>query len=161
MSNIRQRAAKGLRTGDRFAITRRFTREEIISFARISRDYNPVHCDREYAQIKGFQEPIAHGLLTASLLTEIGGQIGWLATGMSFRFKRPVYAEENLTCDWVITEINEQGRGKAKITVVNDDGITVLEAETTGVLPGEDEQQRLAQMLADGDPTNGVTRQST
>lgn len=161
MTSIRQRAAKGLSAGDSFSITRRFTYQEIADFARLSRDYNPVHCDTHYAQIKGMREPIAHGLLTASLLTEIGGQIGWLASGMTFRFKRPVYAEETLTCDWVITEVNEKGRGQAKVAVTNEDGILVLDAEISGVLPGIDERQRLAQMLAEGDPTNGVTNPTT
>lgn len=157
MTNIRQRAAEGLRIGDRFTITRRFTSEEIASFARLSRDYNPVHCDSDYAELKGLRAPVAHGLLTASLITEIGGQIGWFAASMSFRFKRPVYADETLTCNWVIREIDEKGRAKAEVSVINGDGITVLEAETAGVLPGESERQRLVEMLAEGDPANGVT----
>ena len=49
------------------------------------------------------------GLLTASLVTETGGQIGWLATGMSFEFKRPVYTAEQITCQWPITDITERG----------------------------------------------------
>ena len=157
MTNIRQRAAEGLRIGDQFTITRRFTADEILFFASISRDYNPVHCDSDYAQLRGMRAPIAHGLLTASLITEIGGQIGWLAMTMTFRFKRPVYADETLTCAWVIREIDEKGRAKADVSVINGDGITVLEAETTGILPGESERQRLLEMLAEGDPTNGVT----
>jgi len=156
MTTIRQRAAEGLRVGDRFTITRRFAPEEITSFADLSRDYNPVHCDNDYARLKGMRAPIAHGLLTASLLTEIGGQIGWLAMSMSFRFKRPVYAGETLTCDWIVREIDEKGRAEAQIKVTNDDGVIVLEAETRGVLPNEPERQRLVEMLAEGDPTNGV-----
>lgn len=157
MTNIRQRAVDGLHVGDRFTITRCFTPEEIASFAGLSRDYNPVHCDDGYVKLKGLRAPVAHGLLTASLITEIGGQIGWFAMSMSFRFKRPVYAGDILTCDWIIREINEKGRARAEVSVVNGDGVTVLEAETTGVLPDQSERQRLAEMLAEGDPTNGVT----
>lgn len=156
MTNFRQRAAEGLHTGDRFTITRRITTEEITSFAKLSRDYNPVHCDSRYAELKGMRAPIAHGLLTASLITEIGGQIGWLAISMAFLFKRPVYAKDTLTCDWLITEIDSQGRASAKISIINDDGVTVLEAETTGMLPNQNERQRLTKMLTEGDPTNGI-----
>jgi len=156
ITNIRQRAAEGLSVGDRFTITRCFSLEDIASFATISRDYNPIHCDSYFARLKGMREPIAHGLLTASLITEIGGQIGWLASSMSFKFKRPVYANETLTCNWVIQEIDEKGRAKADINVNNGDGVTVLEAKITGVLPNEHERQRLAKMLTEGDPTNGV-----
>ena len=38
----------------------------------------------------------------------------------------------------------------------NAEGITVMEATTSGVLPGTEERERLKQMLADGDPTNGA-----
>jgi len=148
--NIRQRAAEGLRVGDRFIITRCFNAEDIASFATISRDYNPVHCDSHFAMLKGMHEPIAHGLLTASLITEIGGQIGWLASGMSFKFKRPVYAGETLTCHWVISEIDQRERAKAHISVTNGHGVTVLEAEITGVLPNKDERERLAELLNEG-----------
>jgi acyl dehydratase len=97
MQNPRERAINGLYKGDRFTITRTFTPDDIQRFADISRDYNPVHLDRAYAELRNFRAPISHGLLTACLLTEIGGQIGWLATGMNFQFKRPVYAGNERT----------------------------------------------------------------
>lgn len=150
IGHIRQRAAEGLVVGDRFTTTRCFTPADIASFATLSRDYNPVHWDSHFATLKGMREPIAHGLLTASLITEIGGQIGWLASGMSFQFKRPVYAGETLTCDWIIREIDERERAKADISVINNDGITVLEAEITGVLPNKNERQRLTELLSEG-----------
>lgn len=156
---MRQRAAEGLQVGDRFTIRRRFTPDDIAAFAALSGDYNPVHCDHEYVELKGLREPIAHGLLTASLITEIGGQIGWLAASMTFRFKRPVYADETLTCDWEILEIDERLRATATVRVTNGEGVVVLEAETTGVIPGPKERQRLRAMLDEGDPSNGlVTR---
>jgi len=156
MKQLRQRAIEGLAVGDEFVVTRTFTTEEIRQFSYLSRDYNPVHLDEPYARLRNFKAPVSHGLLTASLLTEIGGQIGWLASGMTFRFKRPVYADEALSCRWTITEIDERGRATAVITITNPDGVTVLEAQTTGVLPGDAERARLAEMVAEGDPTNGA-----
>lgn len=152
MTTMRERAVAGLRVGDRFSVTRRIAPEEIAAFAMLSRDYNPVHCDEAYVKLKGMREPIAHGLLTASLLTEIGGQIGWLAMTMTFQFKRPVYADEALTCDWVITAIDERGRGHADICITNEAGVLVLKAETTGVLPSEAERVRLGEILMSADP---------
>lgn len=157
MKTLRQRAIEGLRVGDRFVVTRTFTMEDIRQFAHLSRDYNPVHLDEPYAELRNFRAPVSHGLLTASLLTEIGGQIGWLAAGMSFRFRRPVYAGETLTCDWIITAIDARGRAEAQVTISNPEGVIVLEAQTTGILPGEKERTRLAEMLAEGDPTNGAS----
>ena len=158
MKSPRERAAEGLEVGDQFTIVRCFSDDDVRRFAQISRDYNPVHCDARYASLCGFKAPIAHGLLTASLVTEVGGQIGWLATGMSFEFKRPVYAGDQITCHWLIADIadiDERGRAKAEVRILNAEGTTVLEATTSGVLPGTEERKRLKQMLADGDPTNG------
>lgn len=157
MENLRRRAIGGLRKGDSFTVSRTFSADDIQQFAQISRDYNPVHLDVPYAELRNFKAPISHGLLTASLLTEIGGQIGWLASGMSFRFKRPVYVGETTTCHWIIADIDERGRARAEITIANPEGVIVLEAETTGVLPGEKERARLTEMLAEGDPTNGAS----
>lgn len=156
MPSFRERAAQGLQVGDAFSISRIFTNDEIAAFAKLSRDYNPVHFDERFAQSRKFAEPICHGLLTASLVTEIGGQIGWLASSMNFRFKGPVYVGETLTCDWVITAIDERGRAKAEVKITKADGISVIEAEISGVLPGLEERKILAQMLAEGDPTNGA-----
>ncbi len=150
MNPMRERAAEGLQPGDSFSVTRRFTQEEVDAFARLSGDYNPVHFDQAFAELKGFKSPVAHGLLTGSLLTEIGGQIGWLASGMNFRFRRPVYVGEAITCRWTITEIDPRGRACAQVEMTNPGGTTVLEAEVTGIVPGDPERQRLQQMLQEG-----------
>jgi 3-hydroxybutyryl-CoA dehydratase len=75
---------------------------------------------------------------------------------MNFRFKGPVYAGETITCTWVITAIEQDGRAKASTTIVKEDGVTVIEAEVIGVFPGDAERKVLSQMLSEGDPTNGL-----
>lgn len=157
MKSFRQRAAEGLQTGDSFTLSRCFSQEDIQRFAQISRDYNPVHFDARFAEARRFKAPVSHGLLTASLMTEIGGQIGWLASAMTFHFKRPVYPGDTVTCHWLIKDMDEKGRATAVITMTNEDG-TVLEGETNGVLPGPQEREIMRQMLAEGDSTNGVVR---
>ncbi|EJM76125.1 MaoC family dehydratase [Pseudomonas sp. GM55] len=156
MKSLRERAADGLQVGDWFTIVRCFSDDDIRQFAQISRDYNPVHCDARYAKLRSFKAPIAHGLLTASLVTEIGGQIGWLATGMNFVFKRPVYAGEQITCHWLIADIDDRGHAKAEVRIMNAECITVMEATTSGLLPGTEERECLKQMLSEGDSTNGA-----
>ena len=49
MTGIRPRAAEGLQVGDTFKVSRTFTRDEVMRFADISRDYNPVHFDARFA----------------------------------------------------------------------------------------------------------------
>ena len=154
MAGFRERAAEGLQVGDTFRTSRTFTEDDVIRFARISRDYNPVHFDARFAKAKNFSAPICHGLLVASLATEIGGQIGWLASSMNFRFKAPVYVGETITCTWVMTAIDQKGRAKASVTTTKEDGATVIEADISGIVPGLEERKVLSQMLSEGDPTN-------
>src|SRR5258705_13828314 len=91
MSHIRKRAIAGLKPGDSFSVSRTFTEQDTMIFADVSRDYNPVHFDDRFADAKNFRGRICHGLLVASLATEIGGQIGWVGSGMAFCFKKAVY----------------------------------------------------------------------
>ena len=154
MKTMRERAADGLKVGDVFHTSRTFTREEVDLFAKISGDYNPVHFDAEFAQSRNFSAPICHGLLTASLLTEIGGQIGWLASNMNFQFKRPVYPEQTVTCEWTITAIDERARAQALVVMTNEAGEVVLTAEVGGVVSGEQQRALLKKIIAAGDQHN-------
>ena len=157
MSYIRNKAIGGLEIGETFSISRTFSELDVIQFADISRDYNPVHCDERFSKVKNFDGRICHGLLVASLITEIGGQIGWLASGMKFEFKKPVYFGDTIKCDFTITEIDVRGRAKAEAVFTNENDITVLEAILIGTVPGVQEKQVMKAMLAEGDPTNKIS----
>lgn len=156
MSEIRKKTIQGLRVGDTFTVSRRFSEEDMTAFAHITRDYNPVHFDPRFSDAKGFNARICHGLLVGSMLTEVGGQIGWLASVMNFRFRQPVYFDETITCRFTITAIDERRRARAEVVYLNAEGGIVLEAELEGILPDEPERRILAAMVAEGDPTNKV-----
>ena len=159
MSKTREKAIAGLQRGDSFTVTRTFTEQDMKRFADISKDYNPVHFDDRFAKVKNFNGRIFHGLLIASLLTEIGGQIGWLASAMSFQFKKPVYWGDTITCHFTITEIDEQERAEAEAVFVNQEQTTVMQASISGILPGSKEKEVMEQMISEGDPTNKVSHQ--
>ena len=154
MPYIRKKAVAGLKRGDSFAVSRTFTELQTMAFAEMSRDYNPVHFDDRFAEVKSFRGRICHGLLVASLLTEIGGQIGWLASGMSFRFKKPVYFGDTIECCLAITELDDRNRAKAEAVFKNQQDEIVIEAHLTGIVPGAPEQRVMEAMMAEGDPTN-------
>lgn len=154
MSYIRKKTVEGLEIGDSFSVSRTFAEQDVIRFADISRDFNPVHCDDRFAKAKNFEGRICHGLLVASLITEIGGQIGWLASGMNFKFKKPVYFGDTINCNFTITDIDEKGRARAEVVYTNQKGFTVLTCSLTGILPGAEEKGVMQAMLAEGDPTN-------
>ena len=154
MSFIRKKAVEGFKKGDSFSVSRTFTEQDMIDFAKITKDYNPVHFDDRFAKVKNFNGRICHGLLVASILTEIGGQIGWLAAGMDFRFKKPVYFGDTITCSFAITDIDDHNWAKAEAVFKNQNEDTVLEAYLTGIIPGSPEKQVISTMMAEGDPTN-------
>ena len=156
MTKIREKTIHGLAAGDAFSVTRTFTEMDMHLFADITRDYNPVHFDERFAAAKKFNAKICHGLLAASIITEIGGQIGWLATGMDFQFKKPVYFGDTITCCFTISSLDEKNRAIADVVYKNQDGLIVLKATITGILPNEHERDILSRMVADGDPTNGL-----
>ena len=127
---------------------------DTTAFADISRDYNPVHFDVRFAKAKHFHSTICHGLLVASLLTEIGGQIGWLASGMNFRFKKPVYFGDTIECCFTITELDDRNRATAEVVFKNQRDETIVEASVAGITPGLAERRVMEVMMAEGDPTN-------
>jgi acyl dehydratase len=161
MRSWRWDVAEGrLSAGSVVRFSRTFTEEDVSAFGRLTRDYNPVHYEERFCRLKGFSGLICHGLLVGSMVCEPGGQWAWLANGMSFRFIRPVYVGETITCDMKIVELNEKGYARAKATFTNQDGQVVMTAELTGFLPDQRERELLRTMLAEGDPTNPLSSQA-
>jgi 3-hydroxybutyryl-CoA dehydratase len=158
MSHIRKKAIRGLEIGDTFSVFRTFSEEDVSRYADISRDYNPIHFEERFSKIKDFDGLICHGLLVGSLVTEIGGQIGWLASGMTFKFMRPVYIGDTIKCDFTITELDDRGRAKAEVVFTNENDKIVLESVITGIVPGTQEKQVMNDMMSEGDPTNKISQ---
>ena len=156
MSEIRNRTIQGLNVGDTFTITRTFSEADTSKFADITRYYNPIHFDHRFTEAKRLKGGICHGLLVGSMLTEIGGQIGWLASKMEFRFTRPVYFGDTISCTLTITGIDDKNRALAVAKFKNQQGLTVLEAELAGILPGDPERRILSLMVQEGDSTNKI-----
>jgi len=58
---------------------RTITESDIVTFAGLSGDFNPVHIDAEFAQAGMFGERIAHGLLVLSMASGLAWQLGFMA----------------------------------------------------------------------------------
>ena len=156
MTKWRQSAINGIQPGAVFQFTRTFDERETGIFGDITRDYNPVHYDPEFASAKGFSETICHGLLVGSMICEWGGQVAWLATGMSFRFLRPVLHGDTVTCAIRVVSINEKGFAKAEAVMTRQDGSEAVRATLEGFLPNESDRRVLGRMVAAGDPSNKI-----
>ena len=82
-----------MKTGDTLSWKRTFTEEDIRLFTRVSGDGGEHH---NVPDQQG--RLMAHGLLTATLPTKIGGDMNLLAYEMTFRFHRPVFAGDTIEC---------------------------------------------------------------
>ena len=87
---------------------------DIRAFAEISTDHNPVHLDEEYAQQTIFEGRIAHGMLTAGLISAvIGEQLpghGTVYMGQSLKFLAPVRPGDLVTAEVEVTGIDHAKR---------------------------------------------------
>ena len=82
--------------------SRSFSEEDIREFARFSGDTGEHHL---IPDAKG--RLMAHGLLTATLPTKVGGDINFIAREMTFRFHRPVFSGDTIECEVTLTEVEE------------------------------------------------------
>jgi acyl dehydratase len=86
--------------GDTLSWTRTFSEEDIRDFARLSGDAGTHHLQPdEQGRL------MAHGLLTATLPTKIGGDMNFIARELTFQFHRPVFAGDTITCDVTLVEL--------------------------------------------------------
>ncbi len=143
MNDIRRRTVAGLNAGDTFTLTRTFTEKDVDAFTEVTRDHNPIHSSKRFVELKGFRARICHGLLVGGMITEMGGQMGWLASGMNFRFVKPVYFNDTITCHCTLTTVDEKNRAEAKAVFTNQHHEIVLEASLFGVLPNARERRVL------------------
>ncbi len=119
--------------GQTFTFRRTFTEGDVALFCGVTGDYNPYHIDQTFIETTWFGRRIIPGLLTASMITHIGGMIGFLATAMEFQFVASVYIGDTITCTVTISEKDEEKRTvKATASYINQDGATVLHARFGG-----------------------------
>ena len=112
---------------------------DIVLFAGISGDNNPVHLNHEFAIGTKFAGPIAHGMLTASFIsTVIGMKLpgpGCIYVGQSLKFKAPVRAGETVVARATIKDIDRARRRCILTTVCSVGETVVVDGEATILVP--------------------------
>lgn len=126
-------AFNAIQDGQVFTFRRTFTSGDVALFCGVTGDYNPYHIDQTFLEESWFKRPIIPGLLTASMITHIGGMIGFLASEMEFNFLTPVYVGDTITCTVTFHERDEVKRKlRAKATFVDQHGNEVLQCKFAG-----------------------------
>ena len=96
------------------SLQKTITDRDIALFAEVSTDHNPVHLDEAYARETRFEGRIAHGMLTAALISAvIGEQLpghGTVYLGQSLRFLAPVRPGDTVHAEVRVTAIDQAKR---------------------------------------------------
>lgn len=115
------------------------TDRDIELFAEVSTDRNPVHLDDAYAMDTIFEGRIAHGMLTAGLISAvIGEQLpghGAVYLGQSLKFLAPVRPGDRVRADVTVTAIDHSKRRVTLDTICSIDGKPVLKGEANVLAP--------------------------
>jgi 3-hydroxybutyryl-CoA dehydratase len=94
------------------------TETDIDAFAALTGDTNPVHLDSEYAATTPFKARIAHGMLSAGLIsTVLGTQLpgpGCIYLEQQIKFKAPVFIGDTLVATVTVADINQR-RGRVSL----------------------------------------------
>lgn len=96
-----------IEVGDQFLSRKRITEDDVRLFADISGDHNPLHLDADFASKSLFKQRVAHGMLTASLisaaLASMSGTI--ILLNFSLSFEKPVYIGDSLTAKVTVRKV--------------------------------------------------------
>ena len=122
--------------GDSAEITKTIEQSDIDAFANVTGDHNPVHVDEEFARTTRFGRRIAHGMLTASLISavlanKLPGE-GSVYLGQTLQFVAPVFPGDEITARVTVREIREDKPiVKLETVCVNQRGEVVIRGEAT------------------------------
>ena len=122
--------------------SRIITEEDVLLFAQITGDRNPIHLSEEFAAKTRFGERIAHGILTAGLISAVIGMKlpgpGCLYLSQTLRFLAPVKIGDEITARAEIVEVISEKRLRLRTQCLNQRKEVVLEGEAVIVPPRPD-----------------------
>jgi 3-hydroxybutyryl-CoA dehydratase len=128
-----------LAIGQQASFSKTVTEADIVKFAEVSGDDNPVHLDEAFAQTTMFKGRIAHGMLSAGFIsTVIGTRLpgsGTIYMSQTLRFKAPVRIGDTVTATCTITEIIPEKRRAVLSTICKVGDTVVIEGEALVMVP--------------------------
>ncbi|MFY9174642.1 MAG: MaoC family dehydratase [Peptococcia bacterium] len=122
-----------LQIGQKASLSKTITDEVIRAFADVSEDRNPLHLDEEFAKDTIFKERIAHGMITAGLISAvIGTQLPGLNTiylKQDLNFTAPVKIGDTITVEVEVLEKLEKKNVRLSTIARNQNGDVVVKGE--------------------------------
>ncbi len=126
--------------GQSAELTRTLSDADVMAFAQLTGDFNPVHVDAAAAAASSFGERIVHGMLTASLLSTVLAMHlpgpGAIYLSQAVKFLRPVKLGDTVVAHVAVTSIDiDKRRMTLATTVRNARGKNVIDGEAIVQLP--------------------------
>jgi acyl dehydratase len=101
-----------------------FSQADIVKFAEVTGDKNPVHLDANYAATTMFKVPIMHGMLGASLFSKVFGTLfpgeGTIYLKQSLSFMKPMFVDTSYEAVFTVKEVNTDKHRAIIETVILD-----------------------------------------
>ena len=130
-----------LKVGMSATYARTVTEADIVLFAGVSGDTNPVHLNHEYAFTTMFGGRIAHGMLSAGYIsTALGTKLpgpGCIYMAQNLKFKAPVKAGDTVRATVTITEIITEKKRVTLSTICTVSDKVVIEGDATVMVPSK------------------------
>ena len=128
-----------LQVGQTASFAKTITEHDIYTFAGVTGDLNPAHINESFAQQTQFHGRIAHGILSAGLISAvIGMQLpgpGTIYLGQDLSFRVPVHIGDTITATVTVRSLNpERNRAELDTVCTNQDGVQVVTG-TAKVMP--------------------------
>lgn len=122
---------KELNIGDKASFQKTITETDVYLYAGITGDLNPAHINQVESEKTMFQGRIAHGMLTAGLVSAVlGMQLpgpGSIYLGQELKFMAPVKIGDTIKAEVeVIEKFEEKNRIKLSTVCINQNGVEVL-----------------------------------
>ncbi len=101
-----------IKVGDTASISKQFSSEDVLTFASLSTDFNPVHINEDYAEHSIFGQRIVHGFLVGSLISatiasKLPGE-GSIYLHQDMDFSKPVYLNDIITASVVVSNLRPE-----------------------------------------------------
>lgn len=127
-----------IKVGDTAQMERAICEADVLKFAELSGDYNPVHLDEAYAKTTRFGGRIAHGLFCSSMVSALLGMelpgLGTIILSENMRFLYPAYIDDIITARVQVASIDKtKNRAVILFTCKNQSGRLLMDgsAEVT------------------------------
>jgi acyl dehydratase len=124
-----------IHVGQRASMRKTITEADVVLYAAISGDQNPVHIDEIAARDSRFGRRIAHGMLAAGLISAVLGMRlpgpGTIYLKQTLNFRGPIYLNDTVTTTVEVVSMREDKPIATLVTTVtNQDGEVVVDGES-------------------------------